>query len=248
MGANDIDVGLRTRGSDKSIDTATATVYDFMPRILGEHYRVDDALRPYLYCYGSLAAPFEPMQTAYRRLAENELLAGNTNASLEAYKRGLYNRLVVLGGITLLPDERLLTPTEIEAMDPAGEFSPVEDELVYTISADKHHMDMEPYLAFLDEIRDNEMMLRKLLRQYRANGRDISSGQFADRDREAGELLVNTYARMLRYSDAAWISKELGDVDAEEEYSRLADRLLWENPRLGPFLANNIRLYLENMD
>ena len=99
-----ISPDLLSRGSGEQVTLQEATVYDFMPPILGNRFRVDPILRQGVHFFSD-AGSFMMGEEAFQELATNELQAGNLVPALEAYKRGLHKAVGFAGAMAALGDK-----------------------------------------------------------------------------------------------------------------------------------------------
>lgn len=232
-----IDPKLVSKGTGKSINIVEAVVYDFMPRILGDKFREVETLRKSVHFYGKEHAPVLALDEAYRSLAKQELEEGNLNEALEAYKRGVYYRTAFIRLMARIQDNALFNPTEIQKLDSESDYEPIEDELVHIVVSQDIAFDLSTYVAFLEEVRQLEKNALRLNQLYFFGARDLPYEDMSRKgDPETGRQLRDTYARMFRFSDAAWISREIGDVESQQKYKELARTEPKENPKLEPIL------------
>ncbi len=224
-----INPEMISRGTGQKINLSEATVYDFMPRIVGNRFREITPLRNAVHLYQEVSGPNLACEQAYTLLAIQELKEGNLDPALEAYKNALYYATHFLKGMTLMQNVALVTVEETQRLD-FSSFQPLEEDLIQIVAAQKAVFDITAYVAFLDEVRALEKSASDLTGRY---FRLMSE----ERDNpELGKELRDLSLRMRRYSDAALISEKLGEADAEQEYRELSKNEPKTNPKLNQIL------------
>lgn len=209
-----ISPDLLSRGSGERVALQEAVVYDFMPPVLGNRFRIDPTLRRGVHFF-SFNGSFMMGEEAFQELATNEINAGNLIPALEAYKRGLHKAVGFACSSASLRGMMLLSPAEIERLSLQGRFGAIERKLIRMIIAAEGDtkIDLPQYAQWVSGVRTLERDAPPLNRKY--------FGQ-EPKDPATGIKLRDTYAQMQRYRDAAWISRELGDKEAEARYTELA--------------------------
>lgn len=227
-----------SRGSDTPVKIEEAIVFDVMPRILGERFRVVEPLRRSVHFYGQkIGVPFLDLEEAYKTIAQRELKDGNTNAALEAYKRGLYSSTCFVRAMASIQGIALLTSVEIQRLNVLQNFKRLERDLVCAVSLEGIPNDLPAYESFLNEVRQLEKNALRFNQLYFFGAKGSPwEDKSKIKDRKTGEELRDTYVRMFRFSDAAGISKEIGDFEGEQKYLEMAKNEPRDNPRLDKIL------------
>lgn len=230
-----ISPDLLSRGSGEQVALREATVYDFMPPILGNRFRVDPTLRRGVHFFSD-AGSFMMGEEAFQELATNELQAGNLVPALEAYKRGLHKAVGFAGAMASLGDRALLNQTEIDRFNLPSRFGAIEQGMISLIvgAGEDTKIDLPEYAAWLARVRGLERDAHRLNQQYfmglpkHPENPDIkwTDPDFRDTstvgDPAIGVKLRDTYAEMGKYKSAAWISGELGDEEAKAKNEEMA--------------------------
>ena len=198
-----INPDLLSRGTGEAVPLGEATVYDFMPPILGNRFRVDPTLRRGVHFFSD-AGSFMMGEEAFQELATNELNAGNLVPALEAYKRGLHKAVGFAGAMAMLGDRALLNQAEIDRFNLPRRFGAIESGMISMIvgAGEDTKIDLPAYAAWVAGVRTLE-------RDARTSASDWTQ-------------LRDVYARMQKYGDAANVSEWLGDSEAEKRYRELA--------------------------
>lgn len=226
---------LLSRGSGEQVTLQEATVYDFMPPILGNRFRVDPTLRRGVHFFSD-AGSFMMGEEAFQELATKELDAGNLVPALEAYKRGLHKAVGFAGAMEMLGDRALLNQAEIDRFNLPRRFGTIERGMISMIvgAGEDTKIDLPEYAAWLAGVRGLEKDALRLNQQYfmglpkHPENPDIkwTDPDFIDTttvgDPAIGIRLRYTYAEMQKYKSAAWISDKLGDEEAKAKYEELA--------------------------
>lgn len=210
-----------------------------MPRIVGDRFRVVGSLRRRVYLYREDGI-FLANEIAYRELAEEESRRGNLNEALEAYKRSLHNTMCFVTGIARMQDVVLLSEGELQHLTVGSKFERLETDFVHSIAAQEVSFDLRAYAAFLDEVRQLERDASQL------NCAFFGYGAPQYRSHETGRKLIDAYAKMKRYSDAAWISREIGDAEAQARFKELAKDDVEDNPRFRAILNKTMSRYFSD--
>lgn len=231
-----IDPELLSRGTGQPVPLQEAVVYDFMPPVLGNRFRVNDVLRRGVHFFSD-SGSFMMGEEAFQELATQELDAGNLVSALEAYKRGLHKAVGFAGAMAMLGDRALLSQTEIGRFDLPRRFGTIERRSIAAIieAGEDTKIDLPDYAEWVAGVRRLERDALRLNRQYfgltpKYPGNDFPSAdpRIWERDTslkgdiETGTKLRDTYAQMQMYSLAAWISGELGDEETKTRYEELA--------------------------
>jgi len=243
-----IDPELFSRGSGERILLHEAVVYDFMPKILGSRFAGVEELRRTTHFYSETGS-FMMGEEAHQEVAQEELKSGNLVPALEAYKRSLHNAVGFVEAVSALGDGALLSPQEVNRLNLRSRFGALEDKLIYLVVSQNVAFDLPKYIEWLNNVRRLERDARRLNQQYFGHtpkypNNDFPSGdpRIWERDTslkddlETGTKLRDTYARMQRYRDAAWISGKLGDSEGEAKFTELAKTDPVENTRYPPIL------------
>lgn len=228
---------LLSRGTGQSVTLYDSVVYDFMPPILGNRFRVDETLKRGVHFFSETGS-FMMGEEAFQELANRELGAGNLVSALEAYKRGLHKAVGFAGAMAMLEDGALLSPSEMDRFNLQSRFGTIERGLVGGIitAGEDTKIDLPDYAQWVAGVRILQRDALNLNRQYfgltpKYPGNNFPSGdsRIWERDTslmedpETGTKLRDTYVQMQRYKDAAWISGRIGDEEAKAKYIELAE-------------------------
>lgn len=231
-----IDPDIFSRGTGQPVALQEAVVYDFMPPLLGNRFRVEETLKRGVHFLDTTGS-FMMAEEAYQEFANQELSGGNLVSALEAYKKGLQSAVGFAGAMSRLGDRALLSPAEIERFNLYRRFGALESGLVQALVAagKDEKVDLPEYIKWLDRVRTLErdaLLLNRqffgLVPKYPDNDFPPGDPRIWERDTtlagnlEVGTRLRDTYTEMQRYQSAAWISKEIGDQEAEIRYTELA--------------------------
>ncbi len=243
-----IDPELLSRGSGERIALQETVVYDFMPRILGSRFAgVGDLQRATHFFSGG--GSFMMMEEAYQEVAEEELKSGNLTPALEAYKRGMHAAVGFIGAMAMMGDGALLSPAEVDRLNLRARFGAIEDKLIHLVVSQDIAFDLTKYIEWLNNVRKLEKDAHQLNQEYfigvpkHPENPEIkwTDPDYMDRsmvgNRDLGIRLRDTYIQMQRYKNAAWISKELGNVEEEAKYTELAQEDPVENPKFQPIIS-----------
>ncbi len=230
-----INPDLLSRGSGEQVALQEATVYDFMPPIIGNRFRVDPTLRRGVHFFSDMGS-FMMGEEAFQELATNELNAGNLVPALEAYKRGLHKAVGFAGAMAMMGDRALLNQAEIDRFNLPRRFGTIERGMISMIvgAGEDTKINLPEYADWVAGVRRLERDALNLNQQYfiglpkHPENPDIkwTDPDFRDTttvgDQAVGVRLRDTYAEMKKYKSAAWISGELGDEEAKAKYEELA--------------------------
>lgn len=151
------------RGTSRSINRADATVFDFMPVLLGDQFRTDRTLSMQLFRYSPINGPFMLMEEAYSLLGQRYLNQGERIPALECYKFFLQQKTGFIGFVSSMQENALLSPGEISHLQLE---SPFEEDLMTEISRGGKGVNSNIYYAWLDKIRAE----KRLEREYNKDG------------------------------------------------------------------------------
>lgn len=231
-----IDPELLSRGTGQPVVLQEAVVYDFMPPILGNRFRVDEILKHGVHFFSETGS-FMMGEEAFQELATQELNAGNLVPALEAYKRGLHKAVGYAGAMAMLGDRALLSQTEIDRFDLPRRFGEIEGRSITMIieAGEDTKINLPEYATWVAGVRKLERDALRLNRAFfgltpkysldeipREDPRIWERDTSLKGDIETGIKLRDTYAEMQKYRQAAWISGELGDEEAKARYEELA--------------------------
>ena len=136
----------------------------------------------------------------------------------------------------MLGDGALLSQTEIDRFNLQRRFGAIERRSIAAIieAGEDTKIDLPEYAGWVAGVRRLERDALKLNKKFftgivkHPDNPDIkwTDPDYWDRsivgNRDIGLSLRDTYAQMQRYKEAAWISRELGDKEAEASYTELA--------------------------
>ncbi len=231
-----IDPELLSRGTGERVFLQESTVYDFMPPILGNRFRVDPVLRRGVHFFSD-AGSFMMGEEAFQELATNELNAGHLVPTIEAYKRGLHKAVGFAGAMAMLGNRALLSQAEIDRFDLPRRFGAIERRSIAMLieAGEDTKINLPEYAAWVANIRRLEREALRLSQaffgltpKYSVDELPRGDKRIWERDTslkgatETGTKLRDTYAEMQMYRQAAWISGELGDGEAKAKYEELA--------------------------
>jgi hypothetical protein len=241
-----IDPEMVSRGTGRPINRQESIVYDFMPRIIGVRFRTAPLLRA-VHFYGGffdrgVNGPFLAQELAYGELFIEEFGKDNLTEALEAYKRGLYNATEWIKGMARIQNNALFSQAELQELDVGDKFREMEEALVLRLAPEGKPFDLDAYSAFLDEVRQLEKDARQLNQLYFMGAKGLPHEDTAQKGNpETGRKLRDTYARMQRYSQAAWISEKIEDPEAQSRFEELAKTDPKDNPRFVEILEDVMR-------
>lgn len=245
-----IDPELLSKGTGSPVVLQEAVVYDFMPPILGIRFRLDESLKRGVHFFSDIGS-FMMGEEAFQELATQELDAGNLVSALEAYKRGLHKAVGFAGAMAGLGDRALLSQAEIDRFDLTRRFGTIERRSIAAIIkvGEDTKIDLLDYAEWVAGVRRLERDAHRLNQQYfgcvlKYPNNDFPPGdpRIWERDTslkgdlETGTKLRDTYAQMQRYGYAAWVSREIGDKEAEARYEELAKTDPQDPPGYGAIL------------
>ena len=235
---------LLSRGTGEIVKRDEVTVYDYMPRILGDRFRAVGELRERAHFYGEhTSAPYLICEEAHKAVAREELRLGNLNAALDSYKNALESKIGFVGAISAIQAIAMLNPEEIQRLNIGPTFEEIESRLLQGVVSQDVAFDLAQYKTFVEEARTLKRDAFHLSQIYffgaKGNPWEDMAGM---RNPTTGAKLRDTYDRMRRFSDAAWISRELGDKEGEVKYEELAKTQPKDNPKFKPICD---RLYEE---
>lgn len=231
-----IDPELLSRGTGQSVTLQEAVVYDFMPPVLGNRFRIDSTLRRGVHFFSN-AGSFMMGEEAFQELATKELAAGNLVPALEAYKRGLNKAVGFASAMAILGDGALLNQAEIDRFDLPRRFGVIERKSIAMIieAREDTKIDLPKYAAWVGGVRRLESDALRLNQaffgltpKYNINELPRGDQRVWERDTSLKDDLVigtqlrDTYAEMQQYRQAAWISGKMGDEETKARYEELA--------------------------
>lgn len=219
-----INPDLLSRGSGERVTLQESVVYDFMPRVLGSRFMGVDVLRQATHYYGG-GGSFMMCDQAYNEVAEEELKSGNLTAALEAYKRRLHAAVGFVRAMAAFGDRALLNSEEINQLNLEERFGNLESKLIHTVVSQDIAFDLPSYIKWLSNVRRLESDSRLASRTYKMPG-----------DLQTGTRLRDLYAEMQQYNSAAYISREIGDIEGLAKYEELGKTQPQENPKFRPIL------------
>lgn len=239
-----------SRGTGAPVALHEAVVYDFMPPILGNQFRVNEQLRHATHFYGQTGS-FMMRDEAYGKLAVKELEAGNLTEALEAYKRRLSAATGFISAMADVQSNALLSPEEVDRLQLDQSFGPIERRLVQAVTATggDSKIDMLDFAAWVAGVRGLErdafslsQAFSGLKPNYPLNTFPVGDPRRFERDTSlkddlaTGTKLRDAYAQMQHYRLAAWISKKIGDEEGLATYTKLAETEPQENPNFEPIM------------
>jgi len=145
-----ISDNMKQRGSGKEIPRAEATVYDFMPVILGDQFRTNPVLLMQLFRDAPVRGPMMLMQRAYTALGEQYVRDGKLTPALECYKFALYEQTGFIGFISGIQGSALLTPQEISHLNLESDF---EETLIGKVANNGETINSCLHYSWLDLLR-----------------------------------------------------------------------------------------------
>ncbi|MFH1400131.1 MAG: hypothetical protein ABIH41_01305 [Nanoarchaeota archaeon] len=186
-----IPTEVRQRGSGKEIPRVQAIVFDFMPPLLGNEFRVDPTLSMQLFRDDPVGGPMRLMDDAYTRLGQHYTDKGALTPALKCYKFALHHRTGFVSFISSVQDAALLTQDEIAHLDLN---SPLEEALIRAVYKKRPEVDQDLYHAWLDHLRASHAHYLQL------NRKEYGSRQYLE------SLLV-----IGNHEQAMYFAKESGD-------------------------------------
>jgi len=231
-----LDPELLSRGTGERVLLRESTVYDFMPPMLGNRFRVDPVLRRGVHFFSD-AGSFMMGEEAFQELATNELNAGHLVPAIEAYKRGLHKAVGFAGAMTMRGDRALLSQDEIDRFNLPRRFGAIERRSIAMLieAGEDTKINLPEYAAWVADIRRLEREALRLNRAFfgltpKYNTYELPRGDKRIWERDTslkgdlttGTQLRDTYAEMQQYRHAALISGGLGDEEAKARFEEQA--------------------------
>ena len=228
-----INPDLLSRGSGERILLQDATVYDYMPKIIGSRFASVPDLRRSTHFYGDLFGPFLSQEAIYTSVAEEELRIGNLTSALEAYKRGLHAAVSFVGGMSLLQDVVVFTKSGAENLN-LERFGKLEERLTHSVISQEVAFNQKRYVEWLSNVRGVEQELRKNKKGFWMGTvyPDAKPGDPDYIDVEIGARLMGTYEKMQRFGDAAEVAARIGDTASKARFDLLAKTDPKEHPKV----------------
>lgn len=149
---------LLSRGTGEVLNMGETLVYDFMPRLLGEQFRTNPELRRNVHRVFNCDTPNAPLmvkEKAYRRVAEQELEAGNLTAALEAYKKAVWNVTVLMSAISSIQGNTMVDQKELDVLN--VDFKDLEEALIVDVVQTYVPIDLRAHADFVKQTDDDEM-------------------------------------------------------------------------------------------
>ncbi len=142
---------VKQRGIGKEIDRKEATVFDFMPVILGNEFRTNDILSRQLFRDPPARGPFMLMNRAYPMLGTRYFNEEEITPALECYKFTLDAQTGFISFVSSVQNA-LLTQEEISNLRLG---SPLETSLINELSMNRKdlNIDIEEYARWLEGLR-----------------------------------------------------------------------------------------------
>lgn len=142
---------LKQRGIGREIDKREVIVYDFMPVLLGNEFRVDGILSSQLFRRPPVPGPMTLMEEAYTTLGKRYLDGKDLTPALECYKFALEEKIGFINFISSMQENALLSLEEINHLKLETSF---EKELLIAVSGQRsQEVNLEMYDVWLDRLR-----------------------------------------------------------------------------------------------
>jgi hypothetical protein len=141
---------ISQRGAGEIINRKEALVYDFMPMILGERFRIDGTLSKMLLRPAPEDAPFMLETDAYETLGEKYIDKGEWNPALECYRIALESRTSFAKFMAGIQGDALLSPNEIGHLDISTK---MERGLLKWAMESGMRSDPSAYIKWVNELR-----------------------------------------------------------------------------------------------
>ena len=216
-----IPENLLSRGTGERVPLKEATTFDVMPQLIGSTFFTNDELRSRVHLHGDHVGASLDIETVYRRLAEEELseeklATGGLIQAIDAYRRALHYATQWLGGVALLggPDGSriLFTRDGLDQLNFAQRFANLEQRLSTHIWEGEVTFNPQEYARFVREVRRLEKKRFKLHQLFFFGFSEaFEPTRVASKYNPAiGQEYMDTCVAMNRFTEAAWIARELG--------------------------------------
>lgn len=215
-----------SRGTGEVVQLQEATVFDFMPQIIGSRFMAGE-LNARLYNNGQGAGSFMASEDAYYNLAEDELQSGNLIEALDAYKRCLHYSVGFLGAMAALRGNALLNRAELDRLDLSGRFGDLEQALIRQIVAQDVALPAS-YPDFVKDVRQREKRYKELNKLFYDSIKPTAEGPRGDK--KLGEEYITHLVERGEYTHAGGICQDLGDEEGKVHYWQMAHTM----PKNGP--------------
>lgn len=141
---------ISQRGTGQAIHRDEAIVYDFMPVILGDQFRIDDILSKMLLRRAPVDAPFMLAADAYEKLGLRYVTHDELVPALECYRIALDSRTSFTAAIASMGRSALLNPNEIKHLDLSTD---LERKLVENVAKSGRTYDQQAYSSWLEGLK-----------------------------------------------------------------------------------------------
>jgi len=223
MGVNLSRVALPTdisqRGTGKAINREEALVYDFMPIILGERFRVDSTLSKMLLRPAPEDAPFMLKADAYETLGKKYVKNGEWTPALECYRIALDSRTSFVKIMSRIQEHALLNQNEIGHLDLSTE---LEKGLMKWAMESGERCEPDAYFSWAEELRSS-----------RKNWLESNKNNFASKE------YVEACLKIGEYDQALIIAKRLKDQILIEKLKQAQPKEILDVGFLKKFIDDN---------
>jgi hypothetical protein len=141
---------FRQRGTGKELDRNKAIVFDFMPVLIGDEFRLNDILNKQLFREPPVRGPMMLAERAYTLLGERYLKEKKLVSALECYKFALYEQTSFISFISAIQKNALLSPDELSHLELG---TPLEKALLKSLAKQNRNVNSELYCAWIERLR-----------------------------------------------------------------------------------------------
>jgi len=223
-----------SRGTGEQVPLREITVFDVMPQILGGRFADSEALRKRAYFHSDhIGVPYHILEDVYKQVAEEEIGKGRLDESLDAYRRSLHYGLTFTQCISNVQTLTIFTPVEILRLNLSESFGSLERKLTESVVQQEVAFHPDRYADFVREVRVLEKERHQLHQLFFFGESSMYETVTAPdiRNKAIGRQYVDTCVRMGKFSEAAWIAREMGDEAGSASYLVQAQNEPKDNPR-----------------
>ena len=233
-----------SRGTGETVPLDEAFILDFMPRLLGSRFMIDDSLRVRLH-RETASGLFMFLEEAYQKLTEEHLKDGNLTEALEAYRVALQAATTFVKIMNRMGENALLNQDEMSRLNLDEYFGGIETKLMDAVLDEGTDLDfsMDDYADF---VRAQSLLENRRFQINPYFVRNMDGDIVEVRTREGtprfGEETMELFEDMGLFGDAAFMAKELGLTDEEARLKEMELAIQDDNPKSQAFID---RLYAE---
>lgn len=236
-----IPENMTSRGTGEVVALQDATVFDFMPALIGSRFQEVPELTERVH-RDSLPGPYMALQYAYHEYALLCLDEGSLTDAIDAYRHSLENATGFIAAISQIRDNALLNESEVASLRLDVRFGALEQALMSAIWEGEVAFHPDDYAGFVKQVKAQEESRKGLGHMFfrsRNEARRGVEGATVSFSSIGGEYL-SLLVEMHDYPMALYVAKELG---LEEEIALLqqkADEAEKVDPRLRAIVDKNL--------